>query len=95
MPDIASRSAALHPLTRRIAQMVDAALAQAAARMPEPAAAAALAAQAGLVPVAAPVAGRAVLAAPPGGAPAGHRGAAPYAVAPVSAPIRAGLDRLV
>jgi hypothetical protein len=96
MPDIASRSAALHPLTRRLAQMVDAALAQAAARVPQPAAAAALAAQAGLVPVvAAPIAGRAVLAAPAGAAHAGLRVAAPYAVAPVTAPASTASSKLM
>jgi hypothetical protein len=94
MPDIASRPAALHPLTRRLARLVDAALAQAATRMPDHAAAAALAAQAGLVPLAVPVASRAVLVAPPTGGPAGIRAAA-YAVAPVGAATRPGFDRLV
>lgn len=95
MHDIASRSAPLQPLTRRLGHLVEAALAPAAARMPGAAAAGALAAQAGFVPLAAPLAGRAHLAAPAGGAAAGLRTAAPYAVAPVAAPARAGLDRLV
>jgi hypothetical protein len=94
MHDIAS-PATLQPLTRRLAHMVDAALAQAAARTPDPAAAAVLAAQSGFVPAAAPLTGRAILAAPAFGAIAVLRTAAPYAVAPVAAPARAGLDRLV